>query len=692
VRPELHFGRTALCLLFVSSAASAQEPPEEPVDVYVYGAPAPESTYKARQQVTGTRSTRDPAEVPQALSVVPRTLLEDTVARRTDEALPLVPSVQLGAGFGSVWDDYTVRGFRVWAGTMYRNGYLMGYSGLGASDTVNVERIEVLRGSTASLYGPGLPGGTVNLVTKQPLFSKHHAEVGLGFGSFDTKRASFDLTGPLAAERVAYRFTGSYDDTDGFRDFNDSERIVLNPAVALRLGRTRVLWEVQFFRMRYRPDPIGVPTVDGDPFRLPVERSYIEPHAPRTDFRGGLAHVEARHELSPDVELRLGVQRQAGFLNEPAIVALGIDPDGRTLQRLATHFTSHSEDITVQLGIGAGVRTGSLWHDLTLGADFRYEVVDWLIEIADPTQPFAIDLFAPVYGQPLPAVQGAAPPSNQWDYALAGVYVSDRVEVLPELAFTLGGRADWYNQTSVAPGVDEEKGELAPSGRAGVLFEPLPVLTAYASVSRGFWPVVGVSATGSLLEPETNVGFELGARFALPRDPLTVDVGVFRIDNRNISVPDPERPDFQIQRGEARSQGVEVETTARLADTLRGIASYAFNDAEVTADPNPALVGRRLPFVAEHSGALWLQWQAPVRGLGLGAGALLVGERSLNDGAEIPGYARVDAVGAYQLGAAKLALRLENLFDTRYVRSGNDASSIFYGAPRSALLMLALRN
>ncbi len=695
---KIRFARfgTALSLLLLPQAAQAQAATEdEPIEVYVYGAPAPESTYKAREQVTGTRTTRDPAEVPQAVSVVSRTLLEDLRARRSDDAMPFVPSVQLGAGFGSVWDDYTVRGFRVWAGTMYRDGYLMGYSGIGATDTANVERIEVLRGPTAALYGPGLPGGTINIVTKQPLFVAQHSEASVGFGSFDTQRASIDLTGPLPGGHVAYRLTGSWDETDTFRDFNDSERAMLNPAVAFRFGKTRVLTEVQFFRMEYRPDPLGVPIVGGDPFRLPIERSYIEPDTPLTDFRGGLVHVEARHDLTPDVALRLGVQRQAGYLDESATYGLGIEPDGRTLDRLATHFGSHSEDIAVQLGLDSSFKTGPAWHDLTLGSDLRYERVDWLLEIADPTLPFAIDLFDPVYGQPQPPMLDAPPPENEWTYQIAGLYLNDKIGIVRELAVTLGARADLYRQTSVAPGVDDDKGELAPSGRLGVLYTPADVLSAYASVSRGFWPVVGVSATGSLLEPERNWGMEIGARFALPHDPLTVDVAVFRIDNTNISVPDPNQPDFQVQRGEARSQGLEVEATARLDSELRALASYAYNDARVTADPDPALVDSPLPFVPDHSGAIWLQWQGakgPLRGFGLGGGAIIVGERPLNDGTEIPSYGRLDSVASYRMGPGKIALRIENLLDTRYVRSGNDATSILFGAPRNAFLSLALQD
>lgn len=664
----------------------------EPVpEISIYGSPARDSTYASHDQVTGTRETRDVGDVPQAISVVSRTLLEDTSARRTDDVMLLVPSVQQGAGFGSVWDDYAVRGFRVWAGTMHRNGFLAGYSGIGAADTVNVERIEVLRGPSAALYGPGLPGGTINVVTKEPSF-RQRAKLAVALGSFDTQRYSLDVTGPLA-EPAAYRVTGSFDTTDSARDFNTSQRLLVNPSVALKLGKTRLLLETQFFSMRYRPDALGVPAINGDFFRVPAQRSYIEPETKLSDFRGGLVRGELRHELGRDITLRVGVQRQAGFLDEPATYSMGVDPARQSLGRIATHFWSHSEDIALQVGLEAGFKTGNLEHDLMVGTDARFETVDWRIATSDPAADFAIDLLRPDYSKSIPPILDAAVPDNSWSYRLLGVYVSDRIRLLPELALSLGVRGDGYQQNSEVPAaaVDDEAGELAPSARAGLLYAPARLLSFYGSINRGFWPVIGVTADGRLLKPEHNWGLEAGGRFALPNDAVTLDLSLFRTENQNISVPDPARPDFQLQRGAARAQGIELEGSARLHRNFRGVASYTLSDARITADTDPSRIDQRLPGVPSHSGAVWL-FASPLGekvGTGVGAGAILVGRRHLNDGARLPRYARLDVVLSQRLGAFKLQLRAENLLDTRYVRGGNDATSFYFGAPRNFLASLS---
>lgn len=695
--------RAAACLLFVSAApAWAQSPPAPERDAQ---APDPSLTesppppgpaeqevivsgtrgrsFTSRTQLTGTRATRSVDDVPQSITAVDGALLDSLGARRAAEALPLVPGVQLGTGFGGVWDDATVRGSRVWSGTMYRNGFLGGYSAMAATDAVNVERLEVLRGPAAALYGPGLPGGTINVITKRPE-PVARQDLRLGVGSFGTGRLTLDSTGPLSS-RVLYRVTGALEGSSGQRDFNDREQLLLDPVFVYELGPgTRWLVESQIYRVRYRPDPSGAPAVDGDPFALPRRRSIIEPHTPRTRFDGFLLRTEVTHRLSPDLLLRFGAQRQTALEKERTLFPLGFRPDGRTLERLAAQLDLQAEDIAAQAGVEVGGELFGLRHDAVLGIDARSEDVDYTLGASAPSvHPYPLDVYEPNYGAPFPAIHRGPP--SRWTYQDVGLYGNELVELLPALRVSAGARVDAYRQTSSVATVEESKSKLAPSGRLGVLVHPSSWSTLYVSASRGFWPVLGVTADGSLLEAESSLGVELGTRTTLLDEALTLDAAVFRLDNENISVPDPERPDFQVQRGASRSEGLETFVTFTWHD-VRAVGGYTWTHARVTADTDPSLVGRDLPLAPRHSGALWIESRAPLDeelNLEVGLGGRATGERSLNDGSTIPGYVRLDASAGLQDGPLRARLWVQNLLDADFVASGNDQLALLRGAGRS---------
>ena len=642
-------------------------------------------------QVTGTRVEAPVGDVPQSVTVVGRSVMDSTLARRTDDVMLLVPGTQLGPGYGGTWDDYVIRGFRVWSGTTYRNGFLNGYSGANATDTVNVERIEVIHGPASALYGPALPGGSIRYVTKEPL-AEPHSRLRLMAGSFGTLRGELDATGALDdRDHVLARVTAAGEASDGHRDFNDWQRWIANPAVAWRPdAKTSVLGEVQVYRQLYRADPGGVPALGGDAFALPVHRSYIEPDAPMASTFGSLIRVQGTRSVSSHTTLRVAVQSQLGAYRELAVIPIALLDDRRTLVRLIQNWESGSRDIALQASVTERFSTGSLRHLLVTGFDTSTERVDWRVAVSDPaTTPYTIDVWQPVYGSPLPDVPLPGGDSNRWSSTLAGVFVNDLMTVLPHLHALVGARVDGCRQTSKTDTVDETEDEWALSARSGLVYEAASWISFYGNVSNGFWPVLGVTSTARLLKPEHSLAYEAGVRTAWERDRLTADVAVFHLTNRNISVPDPDRPDFQVQRGAARSRGVEVLLKAHPWQAVRAIASYAWSDATVSADTDSALVGKPLAFSARHSGAVWAEFGVLgplLTDSGVAAGAVFTSKRALLDGYEVPGYVRFDAGVFHRAGPVLATIRAENVAGTRYVKSGNGEFALLPGAPRNFML------
>lgn len=678
-------------------AEPSADPPQTSSDtsttVDVHAPPRPPS-YAARIQATGTRDDQPVHDLPQSITVLDRRFIDDVGARRTDDVLPFVPGVQLFSGYGGTWDDYTVRGFRVWAGTTYRNGYLNGYSGSNATDTVNVERIEVVRGPASALYGPGLPGGSINFVTKRPS-TERQLTFRLSAGSFSTFRGEIDAAGPVNS-KIAYRATASADSTAGYRDFNTFRRWLANPVVEIALDEdTKMLVEVQGFQSSYRPDPLGVPKVGGDFFALPIERSYIEPATPIARIEGALARVEVNHKLSRAWSLRVATQDKVGHYTERTLLWGPPAADGRTLERGLLSWLQDSGEVAFQAALRGVLETKPISHAIMIGVDASRERVAYRVAATDPTEsPLPIDLFAPRYGTPLPGVPLPSSP-NVWTYGVAGLYANDVMTLLPQLKVMAGARVDSFGQVSATDTVHDRSSEVAVSPRLGAVVDVLRGVSAYANVSKGFWPSLGVTATGNVLRPEHSFSTEAGVRVVLPQDVVTLDLAAFRIDNKNFAVADPDNPNFQHNIGEALSSGFEAFSTARISKLARSLVSYSYTDARIADDPkNPAQIGEPLPLTAKHSGGIWWQFELPIvreRKAGLGLGGLYTSERSLPDQTRIPGYFRVDTVLSYVVPYARASLRIENLLGTRYVRSGLNESALLYGAPRSALFTLQVK-
>src|SRR5690606_13041222 len=149
---------------------------------------------------------------------------------------------------------------------------------------------------------------------------------------------------------------------------------------------------------------------------------------------------------------------------------------------------------------------------------------------------------------------------------------------------------------------------------------------------------------------------------------LTFDAALFRLENRNISGADPERPEFQVQRGESRSEGLETLVTCA-GHNGRAVAGSTWTHARGTADTDPSVVGRDLPLTPRHSGSLWVDHLLPLeddRSFELGAGGRAIGERLLNDGSAIPGYVRLDASAGLRDGPLRARVFVQNLLDADF--------------------------
>ncbi|WP_163024983.1 TonB-dependent siderophore receptor, partial [Pseudomonas viridiflava] len=161
-------------------------------------ATSPVQGYRATRSATATKTDTAIKDIPQSISVVPASVLKDLGSNSVDRALDFAGGVSKQNNFGGLTlYEYSIRGFTT--SEFYKDGFSANRGYPATPDAANIERIEVLKGPAASLYGRGDPGGTVNIVTKKPQ-REAFTTLQTSAGSWDRYRTALDVNTPLDEE------------------------------------------------------------------------------------------------------------------------------------------------------------------------------------------------------------------------------------------------------------------------------------------------------------------------------------------------------------------------------------------------------------------------------------------------------------------------------------------------------------
>ncbi|GAB3816928.1 hypothetical protein GCM10028895_12580 [Pontibacter rugosus] len=421
-----------------------------------------ETTYKSEYSFIGTKTASLVIDVPQTISTVTKELMDD------QQAFTLNDVVQNVAGVNqySSYDDLTVRGFRNGYESGFRlvNGLRSGYSyGNGffrVPLTVNLERVEVLKGPGAALFGDINPGGTINMVTKKPLEDDRKA-VSFSVGSFQTMRSTLDFTGSLNEDKsLLYRLNLGYEDTKTFRDVNDRQSFIIAPTVTFRpTQKTSINAEVVYSSFDGYLDR-GLPIQGGDLYALPLSFAVNQPndHFKVKDLS---LNASLNHQISKYLSFNAAYMKFAysedikehRTLNTFADAPLNTVMNLRYFERLAKEYTDNFSSYFSLTG-----NTGSLQHKLVVGADYvkfdtdknstMFEARQQLIN--GEAVPLTFDLKNPAYEikdasnyirRPIP--QFFTDYINSV-YHTTGLYVQDQLDVTARLGLLLGLRYEMF--------------------------------------------------------------------------------------------------------------------------------------------------------------------------------------------------------------------------------------------------------
>lgn len=654
-------------------------------------ADGPVQGYRATRSASATRTDTDIRDIPQAISVIPAQVLDDLDTTRLDRALDFAGGVSRQNNFGGLtFLSYSIRGFTT--GELYKNGFAINRGSYSSPDASGIERIEVLKGPAASLYGRGDPGGTVNIVTKKPqaeTFSRFKASA----GSWDRYRASLDVNAPLGGEdRLLSRINLATEDNGSFRDHIGNQRLVVSPSLSWQASPdTRLLLETEFVQHDSVFDR-GIPAVNGEMGAVKRSTFLGEPDDGDIRNRNQMFQASLEHHLDETWKIRLANHYAQGHLQGDATEASRLI--GNQVSRFYRQRDFEWNDSITQLELHGLFETGSWLHQTLAGLEYENYRNSQKYPQSLASLDYGQDIYNPVYGKPKPALVN---PNDFFEQVEShALNLQDQIDFGGGWKGLIGARFEHFEQsaqnrtTSVRN--DQHKDSLTL--RSGLLYQLTPDIGLFANAATSVKPNT-IGSQGTVFEPEKGLGKEAGLKLDLLEGRLGTTVALFHIDKENVLTADPNEPGQNIAAGRARSQGLDLQVSGQLTEALRIIGAYAYIDAEVTRD-NVLPEGSRLLGIPKHSGSLLAVYEfqdGHLRGSDVGAAFNHVGDRSGQAGSqfELPAYSTVDLLAHYKASErVRVGLNINNLFDRKYYERSYNSVWVMPGEPRNFNLSLTL--
>lgn len=652
--------------------------------------------YVATNSVTATKTDTPLIDVPQTISVVTRQQLDDQAQHSMADVLRYVPGTTVGQGEGNR-DQITIRGQNSTADFFvdgvrddvqyYRNLY-------------NIERVEVLKGPYALIFGRGGGGGIINRVQKAPSAERAFAGVSGSVNSFGNWDVSADVNTPLSGT-AALRLNAFYENLNNHRDAFGGKRYALNPYIAADLGggwRAGLSYEyVQDNRVTDRGIPSLACAQPCTPGPLPDNRDtfFGIPGVNRTGLEAHLLKARLDGDLTDTLKWSTTLLYAHYdkfytnvYANGPATSLTG------TVALAGYTDPTKRENIIAQTNLVWDIAVGGVENKVLLGLEYGEQQSanqrsNAVLSVA------SLNLAAITYPTVTFPTVNRDSTSNVTFFS---AYAQNQISIGEHVDIVAGLRFDRFDiqGTNFVPSpprafarVDEKV-----SPRLGLILKPRENVSIYGSYSQSFLPRSGdqflaLSAVQENLAPEKFTNVELGAKWDV-HPGLSATLALFQLDRTNATTPNPVDPITTINIGEMRTKGVELGVTGRIARHWQISGGYTFQDAKLRGNDFVSLAQ-----VPKHQFAVWNRVDmTPHFGGGVGVirqSGQFAAIRTTAATSRLPGYTRVDAALFFNVSESlKVQLNVENLFNTTYFADAHNNNNITPGAPRNARLTARL--
>lgn len=655
--------------------------------------------------MAGTKTNTPIMETPQSLSVIGSEQIRDQKPGKFDEIMRYTPGVLAGTfGADPRNDWFLIRGFKSDDVGLFLDGLQLFYTSFASwkLQPFNLERVEVLRGPSAVLYGGSSPSGIVNAVSKMPPTEPiRYLETGVN--NFGNAYFAFDLGGPVATAaengKLFYRVVGQIQNGGTQVDFTPDNNYFIAPSLTWKPDADTTFTVLASASKNDTRSQNFLPhtgTVVSAPFgRIPTSLFASDPSVDKFKREQEMLGYQLERNLSDDVTFRQNARFAHVDVTLATLFGLGYEttPAAANLMRgnFITRGVANQGNLDSQLEYR--FNTGILRHTALFGVDLKHYRID-------DRQGFtccapALNLVNPVYGSVAPINWTFNSTDTTLTQKQLGVYVQDQIK-LDRFTLVLSGRNDWVatnNDNHIDTGQSREDSKF--SGRAGLIYNFDFGLAPYVSYATSYNPVIGVNR-GQLLLPETGQQTEVGFKFQPNGFNGHIGLAWFDLKRQNALTFDPTGIFQPTQSGEVTSRGLELEAVANLAPGFKVIGAFTTYDLFISKDLNPALIGKVPTATPRQLTSGWMDYtfqEGPLTGFGFGGGVRYIGS-SFADQANllpVPSVVLGDAAIHYEWKNWRAALNVINVADTVYVANCSSANACFYGDRRRATASLSYK-
>lgn len=664
--------------------------------------------YAKKNVATVARMPLADLENSQSYSVVNKDFMQEIIATDYNSALISIPGVVVNNGVNDSGNDITLRGFV--SNATFRNG--LAINPRTQSEIVNVERVEVLKGPSATLFGGLMStyGGAVNTITKRP-FESFRGEVGYTTGSWGLNRFTADINTPLNEDRTALlRINAASFTQNSFQDAGYSKGSAFAMSMAFKTSeKTTVRFDVDYFA----PNKTLNAYVRNSNVLTVKTLAELNDYHNRTFTSNEIgskrfqfnALAEVEHKISDNWLSRTSYQHSEGGEKGSIFLVLTYLNDNQVSRGIRPFDVYELTSDNIQQNFIGDFKIGKLRNRLVVGGDYlyrktynqfarygnsvfmAYDVVT--LDQTTPWQAISRSTIAKADAGLVTGVTGRTATVGQSDmnFNFSG-YVSDALNITDWIVASAGLRVDRYEvKKTLLNGVAQTNNyvqtKVAP--KFGLVVQPIKdQLAVFANYSNGFTnnaPTISATAGVINWKPTQANQTEVGIKTDLFDGKLSSTISYYDIkvtDMINV-LPDG----TSEQSGNQRSKGIELEVIANPVQGLNIVTGFGKNDNKYTYYRVGAAVdysGNRVAFMPENIFNFWASYKllnGKAKGLGIGAGVNYSDDTYLDasNKAKTPSYTLFSATTFYDQPKYRVSLKVNNLGDKKYWN--------YYGVPQN---------
>lgn len=647
---------------------------------------------REKKPVSVLRSGLKPMDTPQSIQVIGSEIITQQQAIRLSEVIKNVNGVYVGSARGGAQESFFSRGYDMSANNMFKNGFRFNSGSI--PEVSSLEKVEALKGSAALLYGNVAPGGILNMVTKTPSFTKG-GEISMQMGSYSFYKPSIDVYGPLN-DIIAYRFTGSYENSESFRDNVTKERYYINPSFLFQVSdKTEIVLQGDYLKDYWTPD-FGTGIIGKKILDLP-RNLYLGATWSNGETNQATVSGLVTHNFNKDWKLNFNTSFQNFERTSKGTERVQPTANGDWNRPLGQN-RNLEQIIGEQLSVQGNFKTGQIKHQLFTGVDMENSFSQAYTFTFTPTTYGSGNLFDFENFD-----QGGAIPNGtntrivKTNTNRFGIYAQDLISLTEKFKVLAGIRWSWQEAQVETTDLtkktiikDKKRKDLAFTPKLGLVYQPTKDMSVFASYSNSFTPNTGTTVDLKAIEPSIIDQYEFGVKKDFWKGVLSTNVTLYQITNSNLAQTAEFKADgspntdssIKVLSGETNSKGVELDIIAKPIEGLNIIAGYSYNDMRFTKTSGlkgSFIEGDRLARTPANTANLsffYTLQSGTLKGVSLGALGNYIGKRvggwnnqvdpALPNGIfdrEIPleGYTTIDLSVGYEWKKIAILCKLSNI-------------------------------